>query len=105
MAGPSGAILQSTKRGSRYWALRSQIQSGIAAAAARPVKSKPPATVETPDALGILEVVFMLPNRTPNIQQNFVYSQTKQCPSCVNYDACCLCNGLKASYYVLLPAS
>lgn len=54
MAGPSGAILQSTRRGSRYWALRGHVQSAIAAAAGRSANPKPTG-VEAPEALGIME--------------------------------------------------
>ena len=32
MAGPAGVTLQATRRGSRYWELRSQVQAAVAAA-------------------------------------------------------------------------
>ena len=54
MAGPSGATLQTTKRGSRYWALRSQVQSAISVASGRNDAHPPPN--EAHEAVGILEV-------------------------------------------------
>ena len=54
MAGPCSSTLQATKRGARYWALRTQVQTAIAAAAGR----KPADIQDTrpPDAIGVLEV-------------------------------------------------
>ena len=54
MAGPSGAILQGTRRGARYWALRGHMQSAIAAASES--RLAPTARdVESLEAVGILE--------------------------------------------------
>ena len=54
MAGPSGAILQGTRRGSRYWALRDHMHTAIDAASG--LRSSPSAkAVESPEAVGILE--------------------------------------------------
>lgn len=55
MAGPSGATLQATKRGSRYWALRSQVQAAIAVASGRST-AEVRAQSEPHEAVGILEV-------------------------------------------------
>ena len=60
MAGPSGAILQGTRRGSRYWALRGQMQQAIAAASGRP-PAPTAKDVEAPEAVGILEASTSLP--------------------------------------------
>jgi len=65
MAGPSGATLQSTKRGSRYWALRSQVQTAIAAASGRSDSAVHPAG-EPHEAVGILEVGFWTIQRSLN---------------------------------------
>ena len=55
MAGPSGATLQSLRRGLRYWALRSQVQAAIAAASGPSTAAEEP-TQELAEPVGILEV-------------------------------------------------
>lgn len=55
MAGPSGAILQSTRRGARYWALKGHIQNAVSAAYRKEVSPSEAAATD-PDAFGILQV-------------------------------------------------
>lgn len=57
MAGPSGATLQATRRGSRYWALKSQVQAAIRAASGRNQQAVEPIR-DLPEAVGISDVSF-----------------------------------------------
>lgn len=61
MAGPSGAILQGTRRGSRYWALRRDMQAAIAAASGQ-LPAPIVKDVEAPEAVGILEARHSCPS-------------------------------------------